>query len=188
MLNKKVLVLNKSWIPINVTTANRAICLVYTGLAKVVNQKTYETFDFDRWLNQEAEHYVHSVKLTIPVPEVITLVHYNQTRMRLRVPFSRTNLLRRDDYTCQYCCKKSKAGKLTIDHVVPRSKGGVTSWANCVVACDTCNRRKGSRALHEVGYSLSRQPSTPSWRIDYSSWGNEAWETFTGGKSKKTKD
>lgn len=188
LLSKKVLVLNKSWVPVNITTVKRAICLVYSGLAKVVEPKTYEVFSWNRWIQRKAEEYILTVSVKIPVPEIIVLTNYNEVRTKRKVPFSRTNLLKRDDYTCQYCGKKDKGGKLTIDHVVPRSRGGTTHWKNCVIACSPCNKRKGNRLLKDVGYKLSRQPFAPTWAFQFDAWENEAWEAFTNGHKKTRKE
>ncbi len=187
MLNKRVLVLNKSWIPVNVTSAKRAICLVFSGLAKVVHPKTYEIYDFEQWKKQQAKYYIRAVHFDMPVPEIIVLQRYNNLRSRHKVPFSRTNLLKRDDYSCQYCGKKDRGSKLTIDHIVPRSKGGITSWSNCVIACSSCNRRKGNKFLHESGYRLLRQPTTPIWAFEVGGSENGAWEAFTNKKKEEDK-
>ncbi len=129
----------------------------------------------------------------MPVPEIIVLVNYNEVRTKHKVPFSRVNLLKRDNYTCQYCGKKDKGGKMTIDHINPRSRGGTTHWRNCVIACGPCNKRKGSRTLKDIGYRLLKQPSAPTWAFQFDAWENEAWEAFTRGsketqKEEKTKD
>lgn len=185
MLNKRVLVLNKSWIPVNITTVKRAICLLYSGLARVVHPKTYETYDFEQWQKQKTKCYLRGVTSDIPVSEIIVLRRYNELRTRHRVPFSRVNLLKRDGHTCQYCGQKDKGSQLTIDHIVPRSRGGTTSWQNCVTACSPCNRRKGDRLLHELGYKLRKQPTMPVWAFEVDPAENEAWEAFTNGKKTK---
>lgn len=105
---------------------------------------------------------MRAVRARIKVPEIMLLVHYDQVPRR-RVTFSRKNVYRRDDYTCQYCGAKPSLEDLTVDHVVPRSRGGRTTWTNCVLSCVRCNRRKANRTLAEAGVRLIREPREPSW-------------------------
>ena len=82
---------------------------------------------------------------------------------RLQVAFSRRNLYRRDDHRCQYCGRRGKSGDLSIDHVLPRSRGGMSSWENCVLACVACNHRKADRLPEEIGWQLLKKPIEPTW-------------------------
>jgi len=105
---------------------------------------------------------VQSVQFQIRVPEIVLLLVYDRIP-RKRVIFSRRNLFRRDRFTCQYCGRQPGKGELSIDHIVPRSLGGRSTWVNCVVACLKCNKRKADRTLGQAGLTLSATPREPSW-------------------------
>jgi 5-methylcytosine-specific restriction endonuclease McrA len=105
----------------------------------------------------EYEEVVRSPTTTIRIPSVVVLRDY--VKPQREVAFTRFNLFLRDEFTCQYCGAK---GDLTFDHVVPRARGGITSWQNVVAACGHCNLRKGSRSLKQVGFTLRRPPRRPS--------------------------
>ncbi len=188
LLDQATLVLNKSWTAVNVTTVRRAICLVYLGQAKIIAPETFEVHDFESWIRADGDgtHPVLStVNFKFRVPEVIVLQRYNSVPSK-EVPFSRKNVYRRDNYTCQYCGKRFRAEELTIDHVIPRSRGGRTSWENCVLACVRCNLRKGDRTLEEAGMTLLRKPSKPKWNPNLVVRGGAfppSWRGFTGRSS-----
>jgi len=165
ILDRATLVLNKSWIAVNVTTVRKAICLVYRGHAKIISPDTFKTYDFNTWIHNGengGNYYIKTVTLKIRVPEVILLLTYDSIPAQ-HVPFSRKNIYKRDNYTCQYCGKKFRPEDLTIDHVIPKSKGGETTWENCVLACLWCNMKKGNRTLKEAGMKLLRKPEKPKW-------------------------
>ncbi|UWQ16578.1 HNH endonuclease [Jannaschia sp. M317] len=105
----------------------------------------------------EYEEVVRSPTTTIRIPSVVVLKDY--VTPQKKVAFTRFNLFLRDEFSCQYCGSK---GDLTFDHVVPRARGGITSWENVVAACGRCNLRKGSRSLRQVGFHLRRAPRPPS--------------------------
>ena len=164
-LVQPALVLNKSWVAITTTTVRRALSLVYTGYAKVVEPETYATFDFNNWVDLSVlrgQQFIRTVQFKIRIPEVILLTFYNGMP-QMEVVFSRRNLYRRDNYTCQYCGCKPGSEELTIDHIVARSKGGKSTWANCVLACIKCNHRKGDKLPEEAGMKLVNIPRKPSW-------------------------
>lgn len=162
MLNTSVLVLNRSFFPIHVTTVKRAFCMLVSGIARVVDEE-YRTFDFHNWTElSEAVHgdTIGLVDRIIRVPRVIILTAYDRIPRRT-VKFSRLNVLLRDNHTCQYCSQKLPRSKLNLDHVVPRSRGGTTTWENIVTSCHECNRRKGGRMPAEAGIKLIRKPFRP---------------------------
>ena len=105
----------------------------------------------------EYDAVVRSQKQEFRIPSVVVLKDY--VRPQKRVAFTRFNLFLRDEFCCQYCTSK---GDLTFDHVVPRSRGGVTSWENVVAACSPCNLRKGAKTLKQSGMQLSKPPRMPS--------------------------
>ncbi len=157
--------LNKSWVPVDVTTVLRALCKIYQGSANVVHPHDYSMHDFMSWIEcgvTSDQRSLQTAAFNLPVPEVIVLSRYNKVPHR-GVSFSRWNLFKRDGYTCQYCGRQPKRELLTIDHVVPRSAGGKSRWTNCVVACQSCNSRKGSYTVKEAGLSLNRAPIKPKW-------------------------
>jgi 5-methylcytosine-specific restriction endonuclease McrA len=163
MLNTNVLVLNRSYLPIHVTSARRAFVLIYQGTALAVNS-AYETFDFDAWRRQPTrdEERVGTPSGDIRVPRVIVLRGYDRVPRR-HVRYSRLNIFARDDYTCQYCGEQPHRSKLNLDHVIPRSLGGRTTWENVVCSCVDCNRRKGGRTPRQARLDLARKPVRPRW-------------------------
>jgi len=164
-LAQPALVLNKSWMAITTTSVRRALSLVYAGYAKVVEPETYETFDFRSWAELSVvkdEQFIQTVETKIKVPEVILLTFYNGMP-RMEVVFSRRNLYRRDNYTCQYCGCKPGSEELTIDHILARSRGGKSTWENCVLACIKCNHKKGDKLPEEAGMHLLKKPEKPKW-------------------------
>jgi len=165
LLSQYTLVLNKNWLAIGVTSVRHAISLVFSGTARAIHPETYETHDFDSWTDlsaSEGEPCIRTVSLRMPVPEIIVLQAFDGVPRR-RVVFSRRNIFRRDRFSCQYCGSRSSPGMLTIDHVVPRSRGGRSGWTNCVLACFHCNARKGNRTLDQAGLRLLRKPGEPPW-------------------------
>jgi 5-methylcytosine-specific restriction endonuclease McrA len=139
--------------------------MVYQETARFILPETYETFDFDSWADLklvEGETCIRTVHLGIKVPEVILLRFYDRVPRR-EVPFSRRNIYRRDGYVCQYCRGRPGSRELSIDHIVPKSRGGKTTWQNCVLACTDCNARKANRTLDAAGMRLIRPPRRPRW-------------------------
>lgn len=165
LLNRLSLVLNRSWVPVHVTSVRRALCLVVRDAARIVAPDTLATYGFQDWvrlLNPPTGHFIRSPSVQVPLPEVILLARYDRIPSH-EAPFTRRNLFLRDDFTCQYCGRRGSMSSLSIDHVKPRSRGGATSWENCVLACVGCNARKADRSLKEVGLQLLRRPTRPRW-------------------------
>jgi 5-methylcytosine-specific restriction endonuclease McrA len=142
---QQVLVLNASYEPLNVCSVRRAHVLVWKGKAEVIE-------DLDRPLRAASS--------TFRWPHVIRLLTYVRVPRAVQRRISRRALFARDGWRCVYC--GSSTGRLTLDHVVPRSRGGESSWENVVTACAPCNLRKGDRLLAESGLSLTRQPKAPA--------------------------
>ena len=158
--------LNKGWAPINVITVKHAMTLVVQDAAKFVDE-SYATFDFDSWREakqyaQEASAYLHGCDWRVMVPEVIILANYTGINKR-QVKFSRRNIFERDRHTCQYCGKHLRTADLTLDHVVPRSRGGKSQWTNVVLACYDCNKRKDAKTPAEARMKLLKKPEQPRW-------------------------
>src|SRR5713101_4850945 len=164
LLNSKVLVLNRSYLPVHVTSVKRAFALLYQGVAQAVDEH-YRTFDFDSWRDLAIE--LHHERLgvvggCIRVPRVLLLIAYERVPKR-HVRFSRFNIYARDGNTCQYCGKRFGRTELNLDHVVPRSRGGLSTWENVVCSCHSCNRRKGGQTPEEARMALVRKPMRPHW-------------------------
>lgn len=141
-MHAPVLVLNASYEPINVCAARRAIVLVLKGVA----------------MTEEVNgHVLHSTRLAMRIPSVIRLLEYRRIPHQTRA-LSRKNILLRDRNTCQYCGSVLSTNELTLDHVIPRSRGGASTWENLVACCHLCNRRKGNRLPAEAGMKLMREP------------------------------
>ncbi len=163
-LNSSVLVLNNSFIPVNVTTVRRAFILVYLDVARIVDEQ-FRIFDFKSWSELSVEMNDETIGLVdrvIKVPKVILLTTYDRLPRR-RVRFSRYNIFARDKNTCQYCGRKFHRTELTIDHVIPRSLGGTTCWDNVVCCCIECNRKKGGRPPEMANMKLIAKPKRPTW-------------------------
>jgi len=164
VLNSKVLVLNRSFLPVHVTSVKRAFCLLYQGLAHAVDEQ-YRTFDFESWAALSAsvqDERIGCVDRVIRVPRVILLLAYDRVPKR-RVRFSRFNIYNRDKNTCQYCGRVFPRHELNLDHVIPRSQGGRSTWENVVCSCQSCNRKKGGRTPEQAGMKLLRPPRKPDW-------------------------
>ena len=183
VLSTSVLVLNRLYQPVHVTSVRRALILLYRGAAKAVDEQ-YQTFDFESWAELAAAvHHesIGTIRKRIRVPRVILLQAYDHLP-RARVRFSRLNIYARDRNTCQYCGKHPPRAELNLDHVIPRSRGGVTSWENVVCSCIACNTRKGNRLPHEAHMTLIRRPKRPKWRpfvhVTFTSQHHESWRHF----------
>ena len=146
--NMRVLVLNQTYEPINVCNAKRAIRMMLLGKVEII----------------EADGFlVRSERVEFRLPVVIRLRRYVKITRVSDIPFSKKNIYRRDNYTCQYCGQRG--GDLTIDHILPRSRGGRTSWENVVCCCRICNACKGDLSLDEAGLHLIRSPKKPRFFI-----------------------
>ncbi|NJL19215.1 MAG: HNH endonuclease, partial [Bdellovibrionaceae bacterium] len=142
-LDTTVLVLNRLWQAVNVCSARRAFSLVFAGHAQIVDAGSgYQTFDFHQWrdLSHEAQDHecVHTIHFRIRIPQIIVLMMFDRLPKK-DVKLTRQNVFLRDDFMCQYCGGKFDRKDLNIDHVVPRSHGGKTTWENVVCSCVPCN-------------------------------------------------
>lgn len=187
MLSAPTLVLNKSWVVVSITTVRNALSLLYSGSARAICPETYEIHDFHSWAELRVlphEQCIRTISRKIRVPEIILLVNYDGYPKR-GVTFSRKNIYKRDDYTCQYCGSKPGISELTIEHIVPRSHGGRSTWANCVLACTTCNKKKSNKTLEETGMKLLRKPFKPKWPpqlVMPMTKVRQSWEQFISDK------
>lgn len=171
-LETNVLALNKLFLAIHVMSVKRAFCLLVKGLAEVVSIEDgqYATYDFESWrelsayrathFRRQDDDWIRTVTDEIQVPRIIRLLSYDRLPKQT-VKFNRRNIFARDNNQCQYCGKKLPLTDLTLDHVVPRSQGGKSTWENIVCACLTCNIRKGGRTPREANMHLIRKPEKP---------------------------
>ena len=173
----QVLLLNKSYEPISIISWQKAMCMLYLGKAEVV---------------EASERVIRSPGKSHTVPSVIRLL--NSFRRRpLFVKFSKANLFARDSYRCQYCGEKFRFEDLTYDHVLPKSRGGITSWENIVSCCSDCNTKKRDNTPEEIGLKLLSKPKRPNWIPVFSAFlaqrreVPDEWKTFCYGFEKKTR-
>ena len=166
ILRRPTLVLNRNWQPVNVATVARALVLLWNESARVVDPADYHRYtwaDWSRLKPRADEDCIQAVRFKLRVPEVIVLCGYDRLPVA-HVTFSRRNIFKRDHYTCQYCGAQPGSAELTLDHVVPRAQGGVSSWVNCVLACTDCNKRKADRTPEQARMHLRKRPVRPGHR------------------------
>ncbi|MCD5383564.1 HNH endonuclease [candidate division WOR-3 bacterium] len=144
-LKAPVLVLNQSYEPLSITRMKRAIILLWLGKAEVVEMFTWQ---------------IHTVNHAYDSPSIIRLQSYIHLR-RPAIPLTRKNIMKRDQYTCQYCGVKGVP--MTCDHIIPKARGGDDSWENLLCSCMGCNNRKGNRTPKEAGIKLSQKPIRPHY-------------------------
>jgi 5-methylcytosine-specific restriction endonuclease McrA len=186
MLDSNVLVLNRSYMPIHVTTVRRAFTLIYRDVARAVDSE-YQTFDFEEWIAVSVRvteaPVIGTARGPVLLPRVIALTAYDRIPRR-HVRYSRVNVFTRDRYTCQYCGARPPRSQLNLDHVVPRALGGKTTWENVVCSCVDCNRRKGGRTPQQARFRLLRRPGRPRWtplvNLAVSHPRHEEWRPFLG--------
>lgn len=182
VLNRPTLVLNRSWQPVNITPVHRSLAMVWSGTARIVDPDDFRLYDWADWARlapREGEPFIRAVSFRLRVPEVISLTAYDRFRTNT-VTFNRRNLFKRDHLTCQYCGVRPGTEELTIDHVLPRSQGGMSTWDNCVLACVACNARKANRTPEQAGLTLRKKPVRPAWKPHYAaSYARiESWSKF----------
>lgn len=162
-MNRTVLLLNQDYSPLAICSMERAFILVFLNKAEL--------------LTEVEDNVLHTVDNSFPMPAVIRLYKYVHIPYR-GVVLTRQNIFRRDRFSCQYC---GTSKNLTLDHVVPRSKGGKTSWINLVTACRRCNTNKGDRSPEAAGLKLLKKPHKPTYLMflrDYSGAMRKEWQPF----------
>jgi 5-methylcytosine-specific restriction endonuclease McrA len=183
MLDTNVLVLNRLFQAIQVTTVRKAFCLLYKGHVRAV-APDYTTYDWEDWVDipaQPEEDSIVTPTIRIRIPRVVLLLDFDRLP-RHEVRFTRKNIFYRDRSRCQYCGHKFQTRDLNLDHVTPLSRGGKSTWENVVCCCISCNSRKGGHLPEEVGMRLVRLPVKPRWhplvKISFTSGQYEAWKNF----------
>jgi 5-methylcytosine-specific restriction endonuclease McrA len=166
---KRCLVLNKAWAPVGTVSLQRAIIMLFSQYgngepkARVIDPEGFQTFTWDDWAKLQplvTDDVIRGSNMVFKVPEIILLTRYERLPQP-KVHFSRRTLYKRDNMKCQYCNKRPGSSELTIDHITPKSRGGGTTWENCVLACVECNARKADRQPHECGMKLLTEPKKP---------------------------
>lgn len=192
VLDSNVLILNRFYMAIRVVNVRRALALLYRQCAEVIGSEDgqYVSYDFESWCElsrltsmekQPGEEYLRAVGFELQVPRIVRLTRFGRMPLQA-VRFNRKNLFARDDHQCQYCGKKEPAHKLSLDHVVPRSHGGPTTWENVVCCCLRCNSRKGGRTPKQARMKLLSRPEKPRFNpllsqpLDDPRY--ECWKTF----------
>jgi 5-methylcytosine-specific restriction endonuclease McrA len=191
-LDASVLVLNKCYMAVHIIPVRRAFCLLFKELAEVVtlDDGRYLSHDFQSWrevseararFKDPDDDYIRTIHFEIQVPRVIRLLTYDRLP-RTRIKFNRRNIFARDGNRCQYCGKRFPTGELSLDHVMPRSRGGGTDWENIVCACVKCNVRKGGRTPAEAGMRLTKPPvkpkTSPTLGLKLANRKYQSWKTF----------
>jgi 5-methylcytosine-specific restriction endonuclease McrA len=192
-LDASVLVLNRLFMAIHIISVRRAFCLLCKDLAEVVSLEDgqFATYDFATWrevseyrarhFRQEDDDWVRTVNSEIQVPRVIRLLGYEKLPKQT-VKFNRRNIFARDNNLCQYCGKKFPTSELSLDHVIPRSQGGQSTWENVVCACVNCNVRKGGRTPKQAHMTLIRKPEKPKrsplLNVKLTQKKYQSWKTF----------
>lgn len=167
-MGSDVLVLNRNFYAVQITSWQRALTLVYIGHASVVDQE-YRTYSFEDWqeMSQAIEShpagFINTPNFKVAIPEVIALTLYDKLPT-MEVRFTRRNIYEHYKYRCCYCGNKFVSADLNLEHVLPRSKGGKTCWENVVTSCIACNVKKADKLPHEAGMKLLVNPTKPKWR------------------------
>ncbi|TWU31527.1 HNH endonuclease [Novipirellula artificiosorum] len=171
VLDTNVLVLNRFYMAIRVINVRRTFTLLYRECAEVISHEDdqYISYDFESWCElsqltslekQPGEDYIRAVGFELRVPRIVRLIRFDRMPTQT-VRFNRKNLFARDEHTCQYCGRSEPANKLSLDHVIPRSHGGPTTWENIVCCCLRCNSRKGGRTPQQARMQLLTRPTKP---------------------------
>lgn len=172
VLDSPVLVLDKQYRPVKIVTAKEAISALFSEEEKaLVLDSMYMTYTIDEWIEyckmagSSENVVVRSSKIRFIVPEVIVLPKYvKKSTHGKRLRYSRVSIFRRDNFTCQYCGQEKKRPELTVDHIIPKCKGGKSTWLNITTACRDCNWRKADRTPEEAKMPLLSVPRIPSWK------------------------
>jgi len=169
VLSKKTLVLNRHGYPVNTTTVKEAICDVFAGRAAVIDTETFDRHSIQTWIERgvvKGNAVVRASTIAFDAPSVISMQQFDRLP-KMKVVFNRRNLYRHYKFTCQYCGKRPGPKELSIDHVIPVSRGGKTNWTNCTLACTNCNKKKGDRLPSKCGMYPRKRPVEPVWDIRF---------------------
>jgi len=181
-LDSPVLALNRGWQAVSFLPCRTVICTVMRDMGSILDPETYELLTLEAWSERSYEgmRTITTTAGALMVPDVVVFKKYGERPPR-RITFGRVNLARRDEYRCQYCGDTIGVKGTTVDHVMPRSRGGPLTWENTVAACRRCNGRKADRTPEEAGMPLRKRPAKPTWKprlpVPQGSF-RKAWEPF----------
>lgn len=187
-LNQQVLVLNRLWQAVNICTVKRALSLLFEGNAQVVlgaPDGSFQTYGFQEWrdISDRDPHHesISTISFRVRIPRVIVLMLFDRVPKK-EVKFTRHNIFERDQNKCQYCGGVFDRKDLNLDHVIPRDRGGPTTWENIVCSCIPCNTHKANRTPREAGMQLVRKPKRPKWRpfvqVNLGGSYHDSWKHF----------
>lgn len=184
--NRRVLVLNRSWVAVGIVTMPRAMTLLFSEYkpgepkAKIIDPEDYQQYTWADWSAlrpKEGEDVIFGTSKSFRVPKVIRLEKYDKIPNH-KIAFSRRTIYKRDENTCQYCGKKCNTCDLSIDHINPKSRGGKTTWENCVLACIKCNTKKANRTPDEAKMTLIKKPNKPLVNFFKGDIYCKSWQNF----------
>lgn len=179
VMSLQVLSLNKVYSPLGLISVKEAVDAIFSERAEIIEEEEnggFSNHDVSSWLElsemknllmQEGEEginhiWINSVEPYFIAPRVIRYLHYDKSFIK-QVKFSRRNIILRDNYTCAYCNKKLPLEQLQLEHIIPKSRGGKTTWTNTITACIKCNQKKGNRTPKEAGMKLHWKPTKPKF-------------------------
>jgi 5-methylcytosine-specific restriction endonuclease McrA len=193
VLNSSVLVLNRHFMAVRVVTVRRAFILLFREVAEVIDIEDgqFSNYDFGDWCElsqlrceekRRQDDWIRTIRFDIQVPRIIRLTRFDRGHTSTSLRLNRRNLFARDGHCCQYCGTSLPASQLSLDHVIPRSRGGETTWENVVASCLRCNTKKGGRTPQEARMNLKRQPArpkhNPQFTLKLANPKYESWRTF----------
>lgn len=170
--NKRILVLNRLWQPVNIVGVKRGFSLLMQAHAQAIDtaEGLFRILDAEQWISYSLEHpptravdTIQTVRMTLRIPSVLLLRNFDRVPGK-EVKFNRRSIFERDGFVCQYCGQRHAEDELNLDHVIPRDQGGKTSWENIVTSCIRCNTSKANRMPHQAGMRLPKMPARPRWR------------------------
>jgi len=188
ILNRPTLVLNKSWIPIRIEKVRDSFSKGFSKIARFIDPDTYSAYQWKDWLkiyscsidDNYDFPYISTVNMKIRVPEVIVLANFNRIP-KVKVKLSRRNLFIRDNFYCQYTGEKLTMSTGTMDHIMPKSRGGKTEWSNVVLCSLKVNIKKANRTPSQAGLMLLKEPKEPVWNPIYTHYvpnKPDSWKKF----------
>ncbi len=190
-LDSPVLMLNRLWQPVHVCGVKRAVGLLFLGHAQVVHadeEAGFASYDLDSWMTVSRDYsgpdVIHTVSERFRAPAIIVLKRYDKLP-KMEIRFSRQSIFERDRFTCQYCGVLFESRDLNLDHVIPRDKGGKTTWENVVCSCIKCNTRKANKMPAQARMFPMSDPKQPRWRPFFdpratTRIAHTSWQTFIG--------
>jgi len=188
-LTSNVLVLNKNWFPIGIFSLRNAFGKLLSRRVRALNHIDYNVYNFHEWtfIQDSPLKYINTSRGKIATPEIVISSYYDRIP-KYTLSASRRNILKRDKYICQYSGKKLSEKEATIDHIIPRSKGGKNCWQNCVTSSFPINNKKSDKLLAETNLKLRAEPSFPKnnllFQLPYSFTVPDSWKVFLSKKGR----